>query len=210
MPDLSVSVLRERLMRCFKIMSRSPGLPRRCTSVYDSFVTNSGVYNVVLSCLQCGTGPGVLLQPLTSPSLFSLLSIFLSFSLSLTRSCSRLQTPGLSYTRLPLIQAHVYPAAHELLQSPHVVDSVQQSESEGNSRAVRMDISVLPNNNHPDKFLQLDVNTLTTGHGMIQVGAAMSSQRHWQNRVYSQVNTLLTQLRYSLGNNVFNVCFCYY
>uniref|UniRef100_A0A3P8VAS0 Membrane integral NOTCH2 associated receptor 2 n=1 Tax=Cynoglossus semilaevis TaxID=244447 RepID=A0A3P8VAS0_CYNSE len=59
-----------------------------------------------------------------------------------------------------------------------------------------MDISVLPNNNHPDKFLQLDVNTLTTGHGMIQVGAAMSSQRHWQNRVYSQVNTLLTQLRY--------------
>uniref|UniRef100_A0A3B4V6Y6 Membrane integral NOTCH2 associated receptor 2 n=1 Tax=Seriola dumerili TaxID=41447 RepID=A0A3B4V6Y6_SERDU len=54
----------------------------------------------------------------------------------------------------------------------------------------RMDISVLPNNNHPEKFLQLDVGMLPATHGMFQVGAVMSSQRHWQNRVYSQVRTL--------------------
>ncbi|CAJ1070989.1 major intrinsically disordered NOTCH2-binding receptor 1-like [Xyrichtys novacula] len=50
-------------------------------------------------------------------------------------------------------------------------------------RVNRVDISVLPNNNHPEKFLQLDVRTLP---GMFQVGALVSSQRHWQNRVYSQ------------------------
>ncbi|XP_053195985.1 major intrinsically disordered NOTCH2-binding receptor 1-like [Scomber japonicus] len=49
-----------------------------------------------------------------------------------------------------------------------------------------MDISVLPNNNHPEKFLQLDVGMLPVTHGMFQVGALMSSQRHWQNRVYFQ------------------------
>ncbi|XP_036973569.1 major intrinsically disordered NOTCH2-binding receptor 1-like [Acanthopagrus latus] len=49
-----------------------------------------------------------------------------------------------------------------------------------------MDISVLPNNNHPKKFLQLDVGMLPATHGMFQVGAVISSQRHWQNRVYSQ------------------------
>ncbi|XP_069369447.1 major intrinsically disordered NOTCH2-binding receptor 1-like [Paralichthys olivaceus] len=49
-----------------------------------------------------------------------------------------------------------------------------------------MDISVLPNNNHPEKFLQLDVRILPATHGMFQVGSAISSQRHWQNRVYSQ------------------------
>ncbi|GAA6227236.1 major intrinsically disordered NOTCH2-binding receptor 1-like [Lates japonicus] len=49
-----------------------------------------------------------------------------------------------------------------------------------------MDISALPNNNHPEKFLQLDVGILPATHGMFQVGAVMSSQRHWQNRVYSQ------------------------
>ncbi|KAM3600047.1 uncharacterized protein V6R79_016456 [Siganus canaliculatus] len=49
-----------------------------------------------------------------------------------------------------------------------------------------MDISVLPNNNHPEKFLQLDVGMLPATHGMFQVRAAMSSQRHWQNSVYSQ------------------------
>ncbi|XP_041816571.1 major intrinsically disordered NOTCH2-binding receptor 1-like [Chelmon rostratus] len=48
-----------------------------------------------------------------------------------------------------------------------------------------MDISVLPNNN-PEKFLQLDVGMLPAAHGMFQVGAVMSSQRHWQNRLYSQ------------------------
>ncbi|XP_027141319.1 major intrinsically disordered Notch2-binding receptor 1-like isoform X2 [Larimichthys crocea] len=56
----------------------------------------------------------------------------------------------------------------------------------GWSNRARMDISVLPNNNHPEKFLQLDVGMLPATHGMFQVGAVMSSQRHWQNRVYSQ------------------------
>uniref|UniRef100_A0A3B3VVW3 Membrane integral NOTCH2 associated receptor 2 n=1 Tax=Poecilia latipinna TaxID=48699 RepID=A0A3B3VVW3_9TELE len=50
-----------------------------------------------------------------------------------------------------------------------------------------MDISVLPNNNHPEKFLQLDVGVLDATHGMFQVGAFVSSQRRWQNRVYLQV-----------------------
>ncbi|XP_061118182.1 major intrinsically disordered NOTCH2-binding receptor 1-like [Conger conger] len=50
-----------------------------------------------------------------------------------------------------------------------------------------MDLSVLPNNNHPEKFLQLDVKTLPGRHGMLHVGvAALSGQRQWQNRVYSQ------------------------
>ncbi|XP_035245878.1 major intrinsically disordered NOTCH2-binding receptor 1-like [Anguilla anguilla] len=54
-----------------------------------------------------------------------------------------------------------------------------------------MDLSVLPNNNHPEKFLQLDVNTLPASHGMFDrvgfaAGAALSGQRQWQNRVYSQ------------------------
>ncbi|KAM7393472.1 hypothetical protein PAMA_008228 [Pampus argenteus] len=49
-----------------------------------------------------------------------------------------------------------------------------------------MDISILPNNNHPEKFLQLDVGMLPAMHGMFQVEAVMSSQRHWQNRVYFQ------------------------
>uniref|UniRef100_A0A087X3L7 Membrane integral NOTCH2 associated receptor 2 n=1 Tax=Poecilia formosa TaxID=48698 RepID=A0A087X3L7_POEFO len=50
----------------------------------------------------------------------------------------------------------------------------------------KMDISVLPNNNHPEKFLQLDVGVLDATHGMFQVGAFVSSQRRWQNRVYLQ------------------------
>ncbi|XP_029300995.1 major intrinsically disordered NOTCH2-binding receptor 1-like [Cottoperca gobio] len=49
-----------------------------------------------------------------------------------------------------------------------------------------MDISVLPNNNHPEKFLQLDVGMLPATHGMFQVGSVLTSQRYWQNRVYSQ------------------------
>ncbi|XP_062870842.1 major intrinsically disordered NOTCH2-binding receptor 1-like [Trichomycterus rosablanca] len=49
-----------------------------------------------------------------------------------------------------------------------------------------MDITVLPNNNHPEKFLQLDVRTLPASHGMFQIGAALSGQRQWHNKVYSQ------------------------
>ncbi|KAI7793316.1 putative UPF0258 protein [Triplophysa rosa] len=50
-----------------------------------------------------------------------------------------------------------------------------------------MDITVLPNNNHPEKFLQLDVGMLPVTHGMFQIGAALSRQRQWHNRMYSQV-----------------------
>uniref|UniRef100_A0A1A7X8J5 KIAA1024-like n=1 Tax=Iconisemion striatum TaxID=60296 RepID=A0A1A7X8J5_9TELE len=49
-----------------------------------------------------------------------------------------------------------------------------------------MDISVLPNNNHPEKFLQLDVGVLEATRGMYQVGAFMSNHRRWQNRIYQQ------------------------
>ncbi|XP_078252910.1 major intrinsically disordered NOTCH2-binding receptor 1-like [Rhinoraja longicauda] len=54
-----------------------------------------------------------------------------------------------------------------------------------------MDLSVLPNNNHPDKFLQLDVKALSIRPGLGPVGftglsgAALSGQQ-WHNRVYSQ------------------------
>lgn len=54
----------------------------------------------------------------------------------------------------------------------------------------KMDISVLPNNNHPEKFLQLDVGMLPASHSMYQFRALMSSQKHWQNRVYVQVRML--------------------
>ncbi|XP_078018280.1 major intrinsically disordered NOTCH2-binding receptor 1-like [Epinephelus lanceolatus] len=57
-----------------------------------------------------------------------------------------------------------------------------------------MDISVLPNNNHPEKFLQLDVGILPVAHGMFQIGTVMSSQRHWQNRVYSQQEVKIESL----------------
>ncbi|CAL9682559.1 unnamed protein product [Knipowitschia caucasica] len=47
-----------------------------------------------------------------------------------------------------------------------------------------MDISALPNNNDPERFLQLDVGMLPATHGMFQLQAVMSSQKHWHNRVY--------------------------
>uniref|UniRef100_A0A8C9TFB0 Membrane integral NOTCH2 associated receptor 2 n=1 Tax=Scleropages formosus TaxID=113540 RepID=A0A8C9TFB0_SCLFO len=55
-----------------------------------------------------------------------------------------------------------------------------------------MDLSALPNNNRPEKLLQLDVNSLPASHGMFEVGSAMgaalSGGKQWQNRVYYQVN----------------------
>lgn len=56
-----------------------------------------------------------------------------------------------------------------------------------------MDIAVLPNNNHPEKFLQLDVGMLPATHGMFQIGAALSHQSQWHNRMYSQVNSVNIQ-----------------
>ncbi|MBN3318354.1 MNARL protein, partial [Atractosteus spatula] len=53
-----------------------------------------------------------------------------------------------------------------------------------------MDFSVLPNNNHPEKFLQLEVKSLPISPAMAQAGfaagAALSGHRQWQNRVYLQ------------------------
>ncbi|XP_066567857.1 major intrinsically disordered NOTCH2-binding receptor 1-like [Amia ocellicauda] len=55
-----------------------------------------------------------------------------------------------------------------------------------------MDLSVLPNNNHPEKFLQLNVKSLPMNPAFAQAtfsaGAALSGQRQWQNRVYQQNN----------------------
>ncbi|XP_069601492.1 major intrinsically disordered NOTCH2-binding receptor 1-like [Ranitomeya imitator] len=45
-----------------------------------------------------------------------------------------------------------------------------------------MDLSVLPNNNHPDKFLRLDVNNLLTNSAALHA-------RQWHNRVYLQKDT---------------------
>ncbi|XP_076994147.1 major intrinsically disordered NOTCH2-binding receptor 1-like [Tamandua tetradactyla] len=55
-----------------------------------------------------------------------------------------------------------------------------------------MDLSVLPNNNHPDKFLQLDVKSLMRSSSLLQAGVARfpggrhPAAQHWQNLVYSQ------------------------
>ncbi|XP_062045775.1 major intrinsically disordered NOTCH2-binding receptor 1-like [Lepus europaeus] len=55
-----------------------------------------------------------------------------------------------------------------------------------------MDLSVLPNNNHPDKFLQLDVKSLTRSSALLQASLARfpsgnyPAAQHWQNLVYSQ------------------------
>lgn len=53
-----------------------------------------------------------------------------------------------------------------------------------------MDLCALPNNNHPEKFLQLDVGRLPVS----QVGALVLAQRHWHNRVYVQVGPLCPRL----------------
>ncbi|XP_059102260.1 major intrinsically disordered NOTCH2-binding receptor 1-like isoform X1 [Peromyscus eremicus] len=55
-----------------------------------------------------------------------------------------------------------------------------------------MDLSVLPNNNHPDKFLQLDVKSLMRNSTLLQAslarfpGGNFPATQHWQNLVYSQ------------------------
>ncbi|XP_055478691.1 major intrinsically disordered NOTCH2-binding receptor 1-like isoform X2 [Psammomys obesus] len=55
-----------------------------------------------------------------------------------------------------------------------------------------MDLSVLPNNNHPDKFLQLDVKSLMRSSTLLQAslarfpGGNYPATQHWQNLVYSQ------------------------
>ncbi|XP_037364143.1 major intrinsically disordered NOTCH2-binding receptor 1-like [Talpa occidentalis] len=55
-----------------------------------------------------------------------------------------------------------------------------------------MDLSVLPNNNHPDKFLQLEVKSLMRNSVLLQTslarfpGGNYPVAQHWQNLVYSQ------------------------
>ncbi|XP_019611581.2 major intrinsically disordered NOTCH2-binding receptor 1-like [Rhinolophus sinicus] len=55
-----------------------------------------------------------------------------------------------------------------------------------------MDLSALPNNNHPDKFLQLDVKYLMRNSALLQAslvrfpGGSYPAAQHWQNLVYSQ------------------------
>ncbi|XP_016332274.1 UPF0258 protein KIAA1024-like [Sinocyclocheilus anshuiensis] len=66
-----------------------------------------------------------------------------------------------------------------------------------------MDIAVLPNNNHPEKFLQLDVGMLPATHGMFQIGAALSGQRQWQNKMYSQGREKEMEGKLSADSHVF-------
>ncbi|XP_010979399.3 major intrinsically disordered NOTCH2-binding receptor 1-like [Camelus dromedarius] len=56
-----------------------------------------------------------------------------------------------------------------------------------------MDLSVLPNNNHPDKFLQLDVKSLMRSSAPGQAGLVRfpggnypPATQHWRNLIYSQ------------------------
>ncbi|XP_071437596.1 major intrinsically disordered NOTCH2-binding receptor 1-like [Pithys albifrons albifrons] len=55
-----------------------------------------------------------------------------------------------------------------------------------------MDLSVLPNNNHPDKFLQLEVKSLVKSSAFLQASwakfpdAALPGVQRWHNRVYLQ------------------------
>lgn len=79
-----------------------------------------------------------------------------------------------------------------------------------------MDLSVLPNNNHPDKFLQLDVKSLMRSSNLVQAslarfpGGNFPATQHWQNLVYSQVrskdmNTGWALVSYSL-HDIFPIC----
>lgn len=62
-----------------------------------------------------------------------------------------------------------------------------------------MDFSVLPNNNHPDKFLQLDVKSLAKTSAFLQTWLAnfpdvrFPREQLWHNRVYSQVSSFESQ-----------------
>ncbi|KAM5301934.1 major intrinsically disordered NOTCH2-binding receptor 1-like [Glossophaga mutica] len=55
-----------------------------------------------------------------------------------------------------------------------------------------MDLSALPNNNHPDKFLQLDVKLLMRNSALLHGGLVrfpggnFPAAQNWQNLVYSQ------------------------
>lgn len=72
-----------------------------------------------------------------------------------------------------------------------------------------MDLSALPNNNHPDKFLQLEVKSLVKNSTLLQARlaklpeAALPGVQQWHNRIYLQVRSnrgsLFSWLFYLLG-----------
>ncbi|XP_005423660.3 major intrinsically disordered NOTCH2-binding receptor 1-like [Geospiza fortis] len=64
-----------------------------------------------------------------------------------------------------------------------------------------MDLSVLPNNNHPDKFLQLEVKSLVKNSAFLPANwvkfpeAALPGVQRWHNRIYLQrEKTTVTEL----------------
>ncbi|XP_048788482.1 major intrinsically disordered NOTCH2-binding receptor 1-like [Lagopus muta] len=64
-----------------------------------------------------------------------------------------------------------------------------------------MDLSALPNNNHPDKFLQLEVKSLVKNSTFLQARlakfpeAALPGVQQWHNRIYLQrENKSITEL----------------
>ncbi|PKU44231.1 hypothetical protein llap_5455 [Limosa lapponica baueri] len=83
----------------------------------------------------------------------------------------------------------------------HIINnrrSVHSQEAEAGAVFVimlqdrNMDFSVLPNNNHPDKFLQLEVKSLVKNSAFLQASvaklpeAALPGVQRWHNRVYLQ------------------------
>jgi len=84
----------------------------------------------------------------------------------------------------------------------HVINnrrSVHSQEAEAGAVFVvtvqdrNMDLSILPNNNHPDKFLQLEGKSLLKSSAFLQASlakfpeAALPGVQRWHNRVYLQV-----------------------
>ncbi|XP_008064417.1 UPF0258 protein KIAA1024-like homolog [Carlito syrichta] len=71
-----------------------------------------------------------------------------------------------------------------------------------------MDLSVLPNNNHPDKFLQLDVKSLMRSSALLQAslvrfpGGNYPAAQHWQNHVYSQREKKKIAVQRNRGSSV--------
>ncbi|XP_075399216.1 major intrinsically disordered NOTCH2-binding receptor 1-like [Tenrec ecaudatus] len=66
-----------------------------------------------------------------------------------------------------------------------------------------MDLSVLPNNNHPDKFLQLEVESLTRSSGLARLpGRSPPDAQQWQNLVYSQKEKKKTAVQRVRGSTV--------
>lgn len=96
----------------------------------------------------------------------------------------------LGYTRLQLIVlTHKY-LAHYLFLNSHGVMRIGIQAGHLELKSVereQMDLSVLPNNNHPEKFFQLDPKLLLTTHGFGQAEELAPAKRHLQDTVSSKV-----------------------